>query len=64
MAYVYVFPSVGENLYRIGRTRGDVGKRHQDLSPGNPHPLKTFRVIETGHINFPVFRIVSPESAL
>ncbi len=49
MAYVYILQSGSENLYKIGRTRGDVEKRRKDLSTGNPHPLTTFRVIETDH---------------
>ncbi len=49
MAYVYVFQSGSENLFKIGRTRGDVEKRRKDLSTGNPHPLSIFRVIETDH---------------
>lgn len=35
MAYIYVFQSGQENLYKIGRTRGDVEKRRKDLSTGN-----------------------------
>ncbi len=47
MAFVYVFQSGDENLYKIGRTKSDVEKRRKDLSTGNPNPLKTYRVIET-----------------
>ncbi len=53
MAYVYVFQRGGENLFKTGLTRGDVEKRRKDLSTGNPHPLTTFRVIETVHDSLP-----------
>ncbi len=49
MAYVYDFQSGGENLYKIGRTLGDSEKCRKDFSTSNPHPLNTFRVIETDH---------------
>ncbi len=39
MANVYVFQSGVENLHKIGRTRRDVEKRHQDISAGNPHHI-------------------------
>ncbi len=46
MAYVDVFQRGDENLFKIGCTRGDVEKRRNDPSTGNPYPLTTFRVIE------------------
>lgn len=47
MASVYVFQHGDEDLFKIGRTRGDVEKRRKDLSTGNPVELKIFDVIET-----------------
>jgi hypothetical protein len=59
MVYVNVFQTGQENLCKIGRTRGDVEKRRQDLSTGNPHLFFIFRVIKTGYAtpvgNFPEF---------
>ena len=47
MAYVYIFQSGSDNLFKIGRTKGDVEKRRKNLSTGNPHQLTAYRVIET-----------------
>jgi hypothetical protein len=49
MAYVYLLRSGTENIFKIGRTRGDVDARIQQLSTGNPYPLTKFEVIETEH---------------
>lgn len=49
MANVYVFQTNVENLFKIGRIRGDVANRRKDLFTSNPHPLTIFRVIETNH---------------
>lgn len=49
MAYVYVLRSGTENIFKIRRTKGDVGARILQLSTGNPHPLTRFDVIETEH---------------
>ena len=49
MGYVYVLRSGGENLFKIGRTGGDVDFRIRQLSTGNPHALTKFDVIETEH---------------
>jgi hypothetical protein len=49
MAYVYVLRSGTENFFKIGRTRGDVDARIQQLSTGNPYPLTKFGVIDTEH---------------
>ncbi len=49
MAHVYVLRSGNENLFKIGRTDGDVEARIRQLSTGNPHQLTKFDVIETEH---------------
>jgi len=49
MAFVYILRSGDEDLFKIGRTRGDVEARIKHLSTGNPHPLTPFDVIETEH---------------
>ena len=49
MAYVYVLRSGAENIFKIGRTKGDVDARILQLSTGNPYPLTKFDVIETEH---------------
>jgi hypothetical protein len=46
MAYVYVLRNGTENIFKIGRTKGDVDDRIRELSTGNPY-LKKFDVIET-----------------
>jgi hypothetical protein len=48
-AYVYVLRSGTENIFKIGRTRGDVDARIRQLSTGNPYPFTKFEVIETEH---------------
>lgn len=49
MAFVYALRSADEDLFKIGRTRGDLEARIKQLSTGNPHPLTRFDVIETEH---------------
>lgn len=49
MACVYVLRSGNENLFKIGRTSGDVDVRIRQLSTGNPHPLTIFDAIGTRH---------------
>jgi hypothetical protein len=49
MAHVYVLRSGAENIFKIGRTRGDVDARIQQLSTGNPYAFAKFEVIETEH---------------
>ncbi|PYM19706.1 MAG: hypothetical protein DMD81_03255 [Candidatus Rokuibacteriota bacterium] len=49
MGYVYVLRSGSENLFKIGRTDGDVDARIRQLATGNPHPLTKFDVIQTEH---------------
>ena len=49
MACVYILKSGSENLFKIGRTDGDVDARIRQLATGNPHRLTTFDVIETEH---------------
>ena len=49
MAYVYILRSGNENLFKIGRTDGDVEARIRQLATGNPHRLTKFDVIETEH---------------
>lgn len=49
MACVYILRSGDENLFKIGRTTGDLDARIKQLSTGNPHPLTPFDVIETEH---------------
>jgi hypothetical protein len=36
MAYVYILRSGTENIFKIGRTKGDVDTRILQLSTGNP----------------------------
>jgi hypothetical protein len=47
MAFVYILRSGSEDLFKIGRTRGDLEARIKQLSTGNPYPLTVFDVIET-----------------
>ena len=49
MAFVYIFQSGEENIFKIGRTKNDVEKRRKALSTGNPKELKVFDIIETDH---------------
>jgi hypothetical protein len=49
MAYVYILRSGNENLFKIGRTDGDVEARIRQLATGNPHRLTKFDVIDTEH---------------
>jgi hypothetical protein len=49
MAYVYILRSGGENLFKIGRTDGDVEARIRQLATGNPYRLTKFDVIDTEH---------------
>jgi len=49
MACVYVLRSGTENLFKIGRTDGDVETRIRQLATGNPYRLAKFDVIETEH---------------
>lgn len=49
MACVYVLRSGDEDLFKIGRTDGDVDVRIRQLATGNPRRLTTFDVIETEH---------------
>jgi hypothetical protein len=49
MACVYVLRSGSEDLFKIGRTDGDVDARIRQLATGNPHRLTKFDVIETEH---------------
>lgn len=49
MAFVYVLRSGDENLFKIGRTDGDVDARIRQLATGNPCKLTKFDVIETEH---------------
>ena len=47
MAHVYILQSGNENLFKIGRTDGDVEARIRQLATGNPYRLTRFDVIET-----------------
>ncbi len=47
MAFVYILRSGDEDLFKIGRTRGDLHARIKHLSTGNPHRLALFDHIET-----------------
>jgi Meiotically Up-regulated Gene 113 (MUG113) protein len=47
MAFVYVLRSGEEQLFKIGRTRGDLQARIRQLATGNPHRLTLFDHIET-----------------
>src|SRR2546428_3158194 len=49
MACVYILRSGNENLFKIGRTDGDVEARIRQLATGNPHRLTKFDLIETEH---------------
>src|SRR5437868_10106143 len=49
MGYVYILRSGNEDLFKIGRTEGEVDFRVKQLSTGNPHALTRFDVIETDH---------------
>src|SRR5262245_1367117 len=49
MAYVYILRSGDENLFKIGRTDGDVDARIRQLATGNPYRLTKFDIIETEH---------------
>ncbi len=49
MAYVYILRSGNENLFKIGRTDGDVEARIRQLATGNPYRLTKFDVIDTEH---------------
>jgi hypothetical protein len=49
MAYVYILRSGDENLFKIGRTDGDVEARIRQLATGNPYRLTKFDVIATEH---------------
>src|SRR5215469_975464 len=47
VAFVYVFRSGDQDIFKIGHTRNEPNKRRKQLSTGNPHPLTIFDVIET-----------------
>jgi hypothetical protein len=49
VAYVYVLRSGNDDVFKIGRTRGDVDARVRSLATGNPQPLTRFDVNETEH---------------
>ena len=49
MAYVYILRSGNEDLFKVGRTDGDVEARIRQLATGNPYRLTKFDVIETRH---------------
>ena len=49
MAFVYVLRSGEEELFKIGRTRGDLHARIRQLATGNPHRLTLFDHIETDY---------------
>jgi hypothetical protein len=49
MAYVYILRSGNENLFKIGRTDGDVEARIRQLATGNPYRLTKFDIIDTEH---------------
>ena len=49
MADVYILRSGNENLFKSGRTDGDVEARIRQLATGNPHKLTKFDVVDTEH---------------
>jgi hypothetical protein len=49
MPWVYILRSGASNLFKIGRTEGDVEARIRQLATGNPHRLTKFDAIETEH---------------
>lgn len=46
MAFVYIFRSGSENIFKIGKSR-DPAKRRNQLSTGNPHKLTELDRIQT-----------------
>jgi Meiotically up-regulated gene 113 len=50
MAFVYILRSGDGDLFKIGRTRGDVESRRKHLSTGNPQTLTVFDSIETDDV--------------
>jgi hypothetical protein len=49
MAFVYILRNGSDDLFKIGRTSGDVQYRIHQLCTGNPHGLTPFDVIEPEH---------------
>ena len=49
MGYVYILRSGRDNLFKIGRTDGNVDARIRQLATGNPQRLSRFDIIETEH---------------
>lgn len=47
MAYVYVLRNGAEDVFKIGRTKGDLEKTIRQLSRGNPMPLTAYDSIVT-----------------
>ena len=47
MGFVYVLRNGHEDLFKIGRTRGELQARIRQLATGNPHQLTLFDHIET-----------------
>lgn len=47
MGYVYILQSGSENLFKVGKTSGELAARIKQLATGNPHPLTLFDSIET-----------------
>jgi T5orf172 domain len=50
MSFVYILRSGDEDLFKIGRTGGDVESRRKHLSTGNPQALTVFDSIETDDV--------------
>ncbi len=46
MAFVYIFRSGNEDIFKIGHTRNQPIKRLKQLSTGNPYPFSVFDTIE------------------
>lgn len=55
MGFVYLLMSTdsdGEKeLFKIGVTKGDIGKRIRSLSTGNPNQIRLINFYETGNYN-------------
>jgi hypothetical protein len=47
VAFVYIFRSGDQNIFKIGHTRNEPNKRRKHLSTGNPHQLTIFDTIKT-----------------
>ena len=63
MAYVYIFRSGSENLFKIGRTDGDVEARIRQLATGKSLPVNEIRRHRHG-ARFAVRNVSSQDAAV